>query len=1204
MRKLMKVFLIIAVVLLAAKIWIIPELIRNKIQQTLSKFYDGSVQIKKIQVSSTGKAILKSVSLSDKTENKWLLIDDMKVTLVDWQILKPVISEIEISGLNLQISTSDGMLQLPSFHFSLESSETNKKPSLKKISIANAAVTIINQDGSDIKYKNLNLSAIRKDDIYQLQLNQTQTGNSEMLTVNGKINPQNFDFEASLQIRHYFTQDEINLPLAAMQIEGTTANGNLAGNMTITGNLNNPIQWQPKGYFQLRNWIIDTSGTTVQNILNTRIQIDPAGVHLRNLSIYDSNGDEWLKTSEVDVAMENWPGLNPTLEQIQITSPRLLIALDESGRLTIPSIPGKNEDTNSPVLPEIQKLAIHDAAVVVKKLDNSKVVFNKYSLEAEMQQDLYDITISRLSPEDSNNVLIKGTVKSDNLNVDLAMTVSDSIPTQQKEFIFELIKLPDFVSEGTFSTDLSIKGSITETIDKITTGTIRLNDWKIKGKNKQTISKFDTTISITEEGISLEDISVREPNEHEWLSIKNSKLIISEKPDSNMTLTAIELSDMKLRAQIKDSKLQLPVSLPMSDTTQKQNQFLDLQKILVQNASLSLTGPNIPETNIDNLWLELNKQQDYYNIQFARAALEDSNEIIVTAIFNPETSDLELSIHANTIVKSNEISVIQSLLNIPRFHAHGRMAADMNLSGNIKKIETLQPKGQIELKDWSVTFEDCMEINDIGTIIRLDNQKLSLENLVASDVNNTEWLSAKTTAIKLENWPGANPVITEIETEGLTLRTYLINDKLHLPVQLPTYESTGKSNKFIDIQKVIARNTTIDIANLNNKILTCDYFSIQPAEQEGFYTVLLIYTRPGQQKTSTVNLEGIVNPESLQVDLSLRMNHRATKQETAFIFAASGLTETSAEGSFVADMEITGNLNKPSSLQSSGSITIRDGILYVRDKILINNLKTTGKFNGKSLFFEQYFANICNGPAIGSLYIEAKQNKKIEIDGMLNADKMSFAELTSIFGSEKRKAAKGFVSLDYYFTSIEGNLKSLRGDGQIILDDGDISVIPIIPHLFSVMGLVKLDPLKLSDAQCAFGTAGPVMEIRSAHISNKFGAIEAEPGGTINLQTGNINMYVITIPLQQLDVLVRKIPLVDIFFNLRDKLTRFYIKGHWTSPPAKLISKTPVKDIKDGSVGFFKDVARNGGHFGQKMINGFESLLKATQNNKKQEEKQ
>ena len=217
---------------------------------------------------------------------------------------------------------------------------------------------------------------------------------------------------------------------------------------------------------------------------------------------------------------------------------------------------------------------------------------------------------------------------------------------------------------------------------------------------------------------------------------------------------------------------------------------------------------------------------------------------------------------------------------------------------------------------------------------------------------------------------------------------------------------------------------------------------------------------------------------------------------------------------------------------------------------------------------------------------------------------MSFKELTSVFGGSKRIATKGVVNLNLFFNAPQIKLKSLSGDGQIILDDADISVIPVIPQLFSFIGAVKLDPSKLSDAECIFSLNGPVIEIRSAHLANNFGAIEAEPGGTINLQTGNVDMYVIAVPLKQLDVLARKIPFVDVFINLKNKLTRLYIHGHWSTPAAKLITKTPVKDIKEGTLGFFEDVARNGGQFGQKMIEGFQSLLKAIQNSKKQGESQ
>jgi len=264
--------------------------------------------------------------------------------------------------------------------------------------------------------------------------------------------------------------------------------------------------------------------------------------------------------------------------------------------------------------------------------------------------------------------------------------------------------------------------------------------------------------------------------------------------------------------------------------------------------------------------------------------------------------------------------------------------------------------------------------------------------------------------------------------------------------------------------------------------------------------------------------------------------------------------------------------------------------------VLASNLATSALVQNRRFDFETFKGIACNGEINGSLYIEAKPNQPIEFSGQFFGQKMSLMDLTSVLGGPGRKATKGSVTLHYNFATNGSDLQSLRGDGQILLDDADMTIFPVIPYIFRTMGLAKLDPLKMSDAECTFSMTGPVVKIKSAHVANPFGAVEAEPGGTINLETGHVEMYVMAVPLRQIDILARRIPFVDIFFNLKDKLTRFYIRGYWSAPPTMLITKTPVEDIKEGTIGFLKDVARNGGQFSQEMLRRFRALLRVTQN--------
>jgi hypothetical protein len=304
------------------------------------------------------------------------------------------------------------------------------------------------------------------------------------------------------------------------------------------------------------------------------------------------------------------------------------------------------------------------------------------------------------------------------------------------------------------------------------------------------------------------------------------------------------------------------------------------------------------------------------------------------------------------------------------------------------------------------------------------------------------------------------------------------------------------------------------------------------------------------------------------------------------------MPQASAEGRVVADMKIDGHLNKLPELQLKGRAKFDGFVLFIKDKVFANNLVTTARLDGQRLSFDWFSAVVCKGPVEGSIHIESEQNRPKKLSGRFSAQKLDFAELTSILGEPGKKAMRGSVTLDYSFSAEGSDMNSLSGNGQIFFDDADITVFPIFPYIFSSIGLSKLDPLRMADVECKFSMAGPVMKIQSAHIANPSAAIVVEPGGTIDLQTAQIEMYINAVPLEKIESIIKKLPVLDIFFNLKDKLTRFYLSGNWSDPPTKLITKRPIEDIKDGTVGFLQDVVKNGGNISEAMLKGFGVLFK------------
>ncbi len=710
------------------------------------------------------------------------------------------------------------------------------------------------------------------------------------------------------------------------------------------------------------------------------------------------------------------------------------------------------------------------------------------------------------------------------------------------------------------------------------------------------IDKLDLNLSGH---LLLDKIRFYDKTERKWLSLENIEVKLTNWLSLNPVITEIEIERLNLEVFVSNGHFSLPLVIS-SEKPLKPDNRLNLHRLTIKETVIVLIDTKGSKTSYDNLDLSVVRIKNHeYKFLLNRISNRSPNTLFAEGKINLQDKDFIASLRMKHQFTQAEILPPLSPFKVLGVTKESNLNADLTIKGNYEEPNQLKSTGSIQLKDWVIKGEDQEVTGRFDTAIKINNEGISLENLVVRDANDFEWLSVNTFGIKLDNWPGTKPVLTEIDADGLELVTHLVNGRLELPFKPPSNKSNGLQSDHFNLKILQVQNASISLAEKPESKITCNYLSMQHAEIEGFYDITLIFSEHREPEPSVMLIRGFVNPASREISLSLDIDHNMTKKETTVVFAALGIPNISTEGKLIADVTVTGSLNEPLGLHSNGRVEFDNWNVFINDKIFANNLHTVARLNDQNINFEEISAEVYNGPVIGSVYLETEKNKLTKINGRFTGENISFIELTSLLSGQDKKAAKGSVTLNYSFATKSDNLQSLSADGQIILNDADITVIPVIPYIFNTLGLSKLDPLKLSDAECTFSMAGPLVKIQSAHIANPLGAIEIEPGGTIDLQTGQLDMYVIAVPLRQLDDLVRKAPVADIVFNLRDKLSRFYLRGHWSSPPAKLLTKTPIKDIKEGTIGFLQDVARNGGNFGQEMIKGFKALLSIGQSKKK-----
>jgi hypothetical protein len=111
----------------------------------------------------------------------------------------------------------------------------------------------------------------------------------------------------------------------------------------------------------------------------------------------------------------------------------------------------------------------------------------------------------------------------------------------------------------------------------------------------------------------------------------------------------------------------------------------------------------------------------------------------------------------------------------------------------------------------------------------------------------------------------------------------------------------------------------------------------------------------------------------------------------------------------------------------------------------------------------------------------------------------------------------------------------------------------------------------------------------------------------VDLQTGAVDFYVVAAPFKDVSALLPSLPplgplgqltdellrTVDTFSTLTASLTRLHIKGHWSDPPEKLITKEPLEDLQAGTVEFIRQAIESGGRLPAGTLKVFGGLLQA-----------
>ena len=190
-------------------------------------------------------------------------------------------------------------------------------------------------------------------------------------------------------------------------------------------------------------------------------------------------------------------------------------------------------------------------------------------------------------------------------------------------------------------------------------------------------------------------------------------------------------------------------------------------------------------------------------------------------------------------------------------------------------------------------------------------------------------------------------------------------------------------------------------------------------------------------------------------------------------------------------------------------------------------------------------------------------------------------------GAEEKQ---GLLSTTLTFHGRGPSLGLLRGPGHIAMRRVDARESRWTHQLFSFLSGEVGGERARSDVEAVFALDGSVVIIKDAVLADPVSLMRVEEDGMIDLNSGRMDLYLITLHLRGLSGLVQGIPLVNMVTMLTNKLTRVHVTGTWDK---QVIRKEPVQDLTAATWEILAESLRMGGQIGPQAQGAFWQLFRA-----------
>lgn len=285
---------------------------------------------------------------------------------------------------------------------------------------------------------------------------------------------------------------------------------------------------------------------------------------------------------------------------------------------------------------------------------------------------------------------------------------------------------------------------------------------------------------------------------------------------------------------------------------------------------------------------------------------------------------------------------------------------------------------------------------------------------------------------------------------------------------------------------------------------------------------------------------------------------------------------------YMFDVRIDGLDGAEKPWEVHGTARIEDGFVADNNDVhLASNVRISAISFGRSADVSSIRAKLLGGSAHGMLRLDFMPDEDFLLRGGVTIDNLELPRLAATMGDEESEL-RGLMDVNYRFLALNSDVNSLRGNGMVLIRNSRMMGVPVFDQILAALG-AQPDAGTKTDLDLLFSNQGEIVTVRGSRLATPIIALNIVPGATANLNTHEIDAYVVAAALSDVEAMINT-PFLSLLVPFARSASQLHVSGRWDSKDTIRISKEPIRDVGGATVRFFKDAVKTGGELGDTFI--------------------